>query len=431
MRPRHLLGGRGTGGRWRSVASLATAVLAVALSAPALGAGSAGAAPAAKHKALHGTVTIGASVSLSGDFSATGETTKEGYEVFQKWINEHGGILGHKVVFKFLSDGSSPTQVTTNYQKLITVTHVNFLVGPYSTLLTKPASVVAHRYGMALVEGIGGGPSVFEAGLTNVFDVSASALYQGVSLAKWLVKNYKPQPVAYAAITTPFSEPIAAGIQKILDAHGFKTGVFKVYPLETTDFSPIASAIEASGAKIFIAGTQPPDGYALLEAFASAGYQLTIAFEASGPDQGQSFVKAIGKQNTTGVMWPNTWYPGAQEGKVNAQMEKIAEQMFHVKKAGLSANIAEAFSAAQVLAEAVNHIKSLSNKKLISYLHSKSAHFSSVQGAVCFLKTGQNKCAQPFVFQWQDGNQVAVLPTTKPGVTKILNPKPKWGQSKY
>lgn len=430
MRQRHRLGRRGVEGRRRRSAPLVAAVVAAAMAAPAIGVGAAAAAPGT-HKGLHGTVTIGASVSLSGDFSATGTTTKEGYEVFQKWINEHGGILGKKVEFRFLSDGSSPTQVTTNYQKLITVTHVDFVVGPYSTLLTKPASVVAHRYGKALVEGIGGGPSVFESGLTDVFDVSASAAYQGISFAHWVAKAYKPQAVAYAAITTPFNEPIVTGIKKYLDGKGFTAPVFKVYPLETSDFSPIASSIEATGAKIVAIGSQPPDGYALIQDFASAGYNPTVVFEVSGPDQGQSFVKAVGKQNTTGVMWPNTWYPGAQEGKVNAQMEQIAESMFHVKKSGLSANIAEAFSAAQVLAEAVNHIKSLTNKKLITYLHSKSAHFTSVQGAVCFTSTGQNKCAQPYVFQWQDGNQDAVLPATKPGVTKILNPKPKWGQSKY
>lgn len=429
MKRRHLLGRCGAGGRRRWASPLVAAVVAVAVAMPVLGAGPANAAPRS-HKGLSGTVTIGASVSLSGDFSATGETTKQGYEVFQQWINQHGGILGKKVVFKFLSDGSSPTQVTTNYQKLITVTHVNFVVGPYSTLLTKPASVVANRYGMALVEGIGGGPSVFESGLHNVFDVSASAAYQGISFAHWVVKTFKPQPVAYAAITTPFNEPIVTGIRKYLDAHGFTAPVFKVYPLETSDWTPIASAIEATHAKIVALGTQPPDGYAFIEDFASAGYNPTVLFEVSGPDQGQSFVKAVGRQNTTGVMWPNTWYPGAQEGAANAQMEKIAEKLFHEKLDGLSANIAEAFSAGEVLAEAVNHIKSLTNKKLISYLHS-SAKFTSVQGPVCFTSTGQNKCAEPYVFQWQDGNQVAVLPATKPGVTKILEPKPAWGQSKY
>ena len=87
-----------------------------------------------------GPITIGVSVSLSGDFSADGLATKQGYETWAAYQNAHGGILGRKIKLEFLSDGSSPTQVVTNYQKLITVNHVNFVVGPYSTLLTKPAS---------------------------------------------------------------------------------------------------------------------------------------------------------------------------------------------------------------------------------------------------------------------------------------------------
>ena len=431
MKRRQLIGRlRATGPRRRG-AVLVTAAAVAAMAAPALGVGTA-AAHAARRDALHGVVTIGASVSLSGDFSATGKTTQQGYEAFQTWANEHGGILGHKVVFKFLSDGSSPTQVTTDYQKLITVTHVNFLVGPYSTLLTKPASEVANRYHMALVEGIGGGPSVFEAGLHNVFDVSASAIYQGISFAKWVAKVYKPQPVAYAAITTPFNEPIVTGIKKYLDSKGFTTAVFKVYPLETADFTPIASAIAATHARIVAIGSQPPDGEGLIKDFVSSGYNPTVLFEVSGPDQGTGFVKAVGKQNTTGVMWPNTWYPGANEGVVNTEMEKILEKEIHVKSVSLlSANMAEAFSAAQTLREAVDHIKSLTNVKLIKYMHSSSAKFTSVQGPVCFKPTGQNACARPFVFQWQHGKQLQVLPSTAPGSSKVMNPKPKWGQSKY
>jgi len=410
-----------------------SAALAAAVTAAAVGvgvAGGAGASTARSHKALHGVVHIGASVSLSGDFSATGATTKQGYEVFAKWANAHGGILGKKVVFTFLSDGSSPTQVSINYRKLIVTDHDTFVVGPYSTLLTKPGSVIANRYHKAFVEGIGGGPSVFESGLKNVFDVSASAAYQGISFAHWVAKAYKPQPVAYGAITTPFNEPIVTGIKKYLNSKGFKTAVYKVYPLETSDFTPIASQIESTKAKIVALGTQPPDGYAMIENFATAGYNPSAVFEVSGPDQGTGFVKAVGKQNTTGVMWPNTWYPGATEGKVNTQMVKLAENMFHVSKTGLSANIAEAFSAGQVLAEAVDHLHSTTNQKLITYLHKKSTKLSSVQGPVCFTSTGQNKCAQPFVFQWQDCKQVAVLPTGKHGITPIMNPKPKWGDSR-
>ena len=302
------------------------------------------------------------------------------------------------------------------------------MVGPYSTLLTKPASVIANRYNKAMVEGIGGGPSGFSQGLNNVFDVSAAALTQMVSFAKWIPTAYKPQKVAFAAITTPFSDPMVSQVRTSLKKKGFTVTTVDIYPLETTDFSPIAATIENSGAKIVVLGTQPPDGYALIQDFAQAHYTVTAIIEASGPDQGGSFVKAVGTTNTTGVMWPATWYPGAP-GYAGSTLVSIMTKTFHVKKTAISANEAEAFSAGQVLAQAVNHVKTTTNKKLITYMHSKGAKFKSAQGTVCFTKLGMNPCAKPYVFQWQHGNQVAVLPATAKGVTTIMNPKPKWGAS--
>jgi len=112
-------------------------------------------------------ITVGVSVSLSGDFSSDGLATKQGYQTWAAFQNAHGGILGRQIKLTFLSDGSSPTQVITNYQKLITVNHVDFVMGPYSTLLTKPASSIANRYNYVMIEGIGGGPSVFSQACTT------------------------------------------------------------------------------------------------------------------------------------------------------------------------------------------------------------------------------------------------------------------------
>src|ERR1035441_4879833 len=175
--------------------------------------------------------------------------TKQGYETWAAYQNAHGGILGRQVKLNFLSDGSSPTQVITNYQKLITVNHVDFVMGPYSTLLTKPASAIANRYNYVMIEGIGGGPSVFQQGLHNVFDVSASATFQLITFAKWLASTQQPEKVAYAAMTDPFLQPMLDGARSYLTAHGFQSAVYKLYPLETTDFTPIASAITASKAQ--------------------------------------------------------------------------------------------------------------------------------------------------------------------------------------
>jgi branched-chain amino acid transport system substrate-binding protein len=369
-------------------------------------------------------ITIGVSVSLSGDFSADGLATKQGYQTWAAFQNAHGGILGRQVKMDFLSDGSSPTQVVTNYQKLITVDHVDFVAGPYSTLLTKPSAAIANRYGDVMIEGIGSGPSVFQQGLRNVFDVSASAKYLLITFAKWLATQ-KPSTVAYASMTDPFLQPTVDGARSYLTAHGFKSALYKLYPLETTDYTPIASAIAASKAQVVVLGTMPPDGYALIQDLIQDKYNPKILIEAAGPDQGAAFVKAVGTANTGGIMVPNGWFPGSTYYQ-NAQMVQLYLKMFGGTAANVSADVAEAFSVGQVLTQAVDHLKTTSNSALQSYLHS-NVTFQCVQGPVKFQADGENGAATPFVFQWQKGTLQDVLPAGVGSPKPVMAAKPAWG----
>src|SRR6202000_2705512 len=123
-----------------------------------------------------GPITIGASLSLDGPRSADGQAFERGYELWASDVNAHGGLLGRQVKLVILNDHSSATQVVANYGTLIGQDKVDLTFGPYSTLLTTPASAVAARYGYAFVEGAGGGPAVFDTPLNqadrDVFDVS-------------------------------------------------------------------------------------------------------------------------------------------------------------------------------------------------------------------------------------------------------------------
>src|ERR1700751_2095967 len=108
-------------------------------------------------------ITIGASLSLSGGandpFLADGQAFQKGYELWAKDVNNHGGLLGRKVKLDILSDDGSPNQVVSNYQELFGKDHVDLAFGPFSSLLSGPASAVAARDGMAFVEGGGGAPA--------------------------------------------------------------------------------------------------------------------------------------------------------------------------------------------------------------------------------------------------------------------------------
>ena len=374
-------------------------------------------------------VTIGISLSLSGDFSADGIAFEQGYKLWAADVNAKGGLLGHKVVLDIVSDASSPTQVVTNYQDLISVKHVNLTFGPFSSLLTLPAAKAVSRYGYAMVEGAGGAPSVFQAGLTNVFDVALPVANSLVPFADWissLPKASRPTSVAYVTSNDPFTEPQIPVAQKIMSPAGIKTVYNKVFPAEVTDYTPIADAVAAAKAQVVVLGSvDVPTVAAFMQAFEQAHYTPKVFIATAGPDQGAAFVKVVGASNVSGVMVPNSWYGLA----ANAQSQKMVAE--YIKKyggtpAGVNADVAEAYGVGQVVAEAVKATGGFNNTKIIKYLHS-GVSLSTVLGAAQFNSLGENPKMTAYTIQLQGAKFVQVNPVTDPNSVKILFPKPNWG----
>ncbi|HEY5437536.1 MAG TPA: amino acid ABC transporter substrate-binding protein, partial [Acidimicrobiales bacterium] len=351
-------------------------------------------------------VTIGISLSLSGDFSADGSAFKQGYQLWADTVNKHGGLLGHQVKLDIVSDASSPTQVVTNYQKLISLDHVNLTVGPFSSLLSLPAAKAVARYGYAMVEGAGGAPSVFQAGLTNLFDVSMPVKDSLVPFAQWLAAlpaSTRPKTVAYVTTNDAFTEPQIPVAKAIISKAGVKTKYYSVFPAETTDYTPIADAVAAAKAQVVVLGSvDVPTVSAFMQAFEQAHYNPKVFIATGGPDQGTSFSSVVGIKNANGVMVPNAWYGSATTPGSQAMVAAYVKK-YGGSASSISADVAEAYSVGQVINQAVVATKGFDNSKIIAYLHS-GVSLTTVQGHVKFDKLGENNSATAFTFQWQ-GNK--------------------------
>jgi branched-chain amino acid transport system substrate-binding protein len=375
-----------------------------------------------------GPLLIGASLSLTGDFSADGQAYERGYELWAHDVNASGGILGRKVKLIILNDDSSPTQVVTNYTDLITVHHVDLTFGPFSSLLTAPAAERVHRYGFALIEGAGGAPLVFDEKLPNVFDVSlpvASELEPFVDWVKSLPASQRPTTGAYPMANDPFATPQVQLAESQLKPLGIKTVYSKIFPEEVPDYKPNADIVAASGAQMVVLGsTDVPTVASFMSAFEQQRYDPKIFIAAAGPDQGAAFTSAVGVKNATGMMVPDAWYPGY----LNAASEKMVKEYtakYHVSASDVNADVAEAYSVGQVTAAAVRATGGTDGAKIIKYLHS-GVTLQSVQGPVKFNSLGENVKAIAFIFQWQNGKFVQVLPASAKGSVKIIYPKPRW-----
>ena len=410
-----------------SCAPAATPTLAPATAAPATAAPAPTAAPTDTATAAP-PIKIGISLSLSGDFSADGQAFQQGYQLWADTINANGGLLGRQVQLDIVSDASSPDQVQTNYEKLITVDKADLVFGPFSTLLTKPASVVANRYGYAMPEGAGGGPSVFTQGLNNVFDVSLPVANNLTSFVQYILSlpaDQRPTTAAYATEDDPFTQPQIDLAKSQLEAGGVKTASYQVYPAETTDYNPIADKMIASNAQIVIVGTLLPDVTAFIQRFKQQHYNPQAFIATAGPDQGTQFLQAIGgAASAEAIMVPNGWYPESNNPG-NADMVKAYIAKYGGTPDGISSDVAEAYSVGQVVAQAVTKNSSLDNAKLIAELHSGDT-FQTVQGDVKFDSTGQNVAALAYLFQWQKGSLVPVYPANAQGAVAPEFPKPNW-----
>jgi branched-chain amino acid transport system substrate-binding protein len=380
-----------------------------------------------------GTITIGASLSLTGDFSVDGQAFQKGYELWAADVNAAGGIDGKQVKLTILNDASQPNQAVTNYQTLISTDHVDLTFGPFSSKLTTPASDVAARAGYAFIEGAGGAPAVFNSPANqadhNVFDVSLPIADQFLPFVNYIASlpaSQRPKTAAYPAAQDPFADPPVQIAQAALEKLGIRTVYSKIFPEETTSYKAPADQVAAIKPDLVVLGSSDvPTVQAFMTAFEQQHYTPKLFLAAAGPDQGSAFTSAVGTGNATGMMVPNTWYPGFAD---TASQKMVSEYVakYGGTADGVNADVAEAYSVGQVAAAAITATGGTDNAKIIAWLHGGNT-VTTVQGGVKFDGIGENSDADAFIFQWQAGTKfVQVLPASAAGSVAILNPKPAW-----
>ena len=384
----------------------------------------------------HAPIVIGASLSLTasaaGDFSADGVAFKRGYQLWAKDVNAHGGLLGRQVELKILDDASSANQVVRNYQTLLGSEHVDLAFGPFSSLLTAPASSVAARYGMAFVEGAGGSPSVFDTPSNqadhNVFDVSLPIADELVPFVNWIAslpQNERPKTAAYPMAQDPFADPPVQLAETELSRLGVQTVYSQIFPEQVSAYDAPADRVAGFHPDLVVLGsTDVPTVAAFMQQFEQKHYTPKMFIAAAGPDQGAAFTSAVGAGNANGMMVADGWFPGFDNAASQAMVQEYVAK-YGGSTSGVNADVAEAYSVGQVMAQAVTATGGTDNAKIIAYLHS-GVTLTSVQGPVKFDALGENGAAAAFIFQWNKTNFTQVLPADAHGANPIIATKPAW-----
>jgi branched-chain amino acid transport system substrate-binding protein len=375
-------------------------------------------------------VTIGFTISLSGDFSADGKAVLAGYELWRDSVNQRGGLLGRPVTLKYYDDGSDVNKAMADYEKLINSDHVDLVFGPFSTKITAQVVHVADKYGYAFIVGAGNDPSVFQQHLQNknvfVSNLPSEAYLDSFSqFLLALPQDLRPKTVAYVKVDDPFAVPQVNYAENILNKGGLKT-VFDNVPVDDTktDMAAFAKKVAQTRADVVVFGTVAlSDSVTFIKTFKQVGYNPRAFIATSGPDEGVAFSKAVGIADTEGVFVPNSgWYPGVDTYQ-NDQFTQEYLAKYGGSDQDIDSGTVQGYSVGQLLEQAVDQSKSLDNKVLINTLHAGA--FSDLFGPIKFDDLGENIIGVPYLFQWQAGSLISVYPANQARANPEY-PKANW-----
>ncbi len=371
-------------------------------------------------------ITIGVSEPLSGPqqaqgFAPDGQASKIGYQLWASDVNSHGGLLGRPVKLVFLNDKGDIALTAANYRTLITQKKVDLTLAPFSSLLTaQAAGPVTKHYGYVMPAGSAAANSVYQLKDHFLFSTNVPVKNQMLPFAQWLVSRPgHPVTAAYPMVNDPFADPPVQTVQAFFQNHGVRTVYSRMYPANVTTRALTADARAVAQKKpdiVVLGSIAVSTVQAFVREFISANWTPKMFIASSGPDQGQAFLNAVGTGNANGIMVPNAWW-GSFPNALSHLMVQDYIARYGGTADGINADVAEAYSAGQVLAAGVTGAHSLNQQKIASWLHAHSVQ--TVVGQVAFTADGENRLAvkSAAVFQWQPGpggtgaNFIQVLPS--------------------
>jgi branched-chain amino acid transport system substrate-binding protein len=202
-----------------------------------------------------GEIVIGSAISLTGKYAANGVHAKNGYEYAILKIKESGGVKVGGKCYNFrviyYDDESKGDRGATLAERLISQDGVQYMLGPYSSGMTKAIAPVTEKYKIPMVEAEGASRSLFNKGYKYIFAVLSTSeqyLASAVALAaEKAVENGRTASsvkVAIAVENDPFSLDIRAGVSNDAARYGMKVIIDEKLPRDLSDMSAILTKVK-------------------------------------------------------------------------------------------------------------------------------------------------------------------------------------------
>jgi len=378
------------------------------------------------------TIVLGAAVSKSGKYSTNGKHTMNGYNLAVERLNAMGGVSvgGKKYKLKIIyyDDESRGARGAQLAERLINQDKVKFMLGPYSSGLTKAIVPVTEKYKIPMVEANGASRSLFTKGYKYLFAVLSTSeqyLASAIALAAEKAKEQGRKPsslrVALAFENDPFSQDVRAGVIDDAKRYGMKIVVDGRLPRDLSDMKGILQKVKLVKPDILVVSGHSKG--AALAIRQIAALRVNVPMLAMTHCDSAQVIKKYGKKAEY-TLCASQWAPTlSYKDKVFGSAGDFAKTF--KAKYGYAPPYQAAESAAAVLvyADAFQRANAFDTAKVRDAL--AATKMQTFYGNVKFDASGKNTAKPMVLFQIQDGQYKVVAPT-KWASSKIRHPMPGW-----
>ncbi len=389
---------------------------------------------AAQAKVEGDTIILGAALSFTGKYKTNGKHTKNGYELAVRKVNEMGGVKvgdkSYKLKVVYYDDESTPARGAQLAERLIKQDGVQFMLGPYSSGLTKAMAPVTEKYKIPMVEGNGASRSLFNKGYKYLFAVLSTSeqyLAEAINLAAQQAVAAGKDPadlkLALAMENDPFSQDIRAGVLDDAQTHSINVVIDDKLPKELNDMTVTLTKVRALKPDILVVSGHSKGAATAVRQMMEQ--KVDVPMFAITHCEAADVVGKFGagaEFTLCATQWAETMtYKDDYFGSASDYAKLFEKEYGYVPPY----QAAESSASVLVWVDALQRANSFDNVKLRDAL--AATDMQTFYGNINFDETGKN-IAKPMVLRQVQGGQYKVVAPTKWASDKLIYPRPKWSE---
>ena len=349
-------------------------------------------------------IRIGASLSLTGSYKEPSQMIYNAYLLWEKHVNESGGLLNRPVELIILDDESDPFNARNIYKQLISEYEVDLVLSPYGTPITLSATEITEKEKMVMIACGASGERIWKRGYRYVFGMYALAKRYYIGVLDLMAREgFDDVGIVYE--NNMFNTDAAIGA--VTWAHKLGVAITHLisfnYP--SADLESIIRECAKRPPDGLIFCTYPQAGYEFLEILAKRDFKPKATAMTIIPVHPQ-FAENAGAVSEN-IFAPSQWEPVERipfPGTI-----QFLEEFIQFAGHEPSYHATSAYSSCIILEKAVQALRSLDQEKIRDYIVSLDT--VTALGRFKCDYTGRQIGHNPLTIQWQDGEKQIVYPS--------------------